>query len=83
MADTKKLGSNIIYSDYKDYIIVKCLKAEIGMSKSGKSMLHATTHGNVKLTNGMMIGINMYTPVAKPKAKKGTKKGYTPEKLTI
>lgn len=30
-------------------------------SASGKSIVIASTHGNVKLANGMTLGLNLYT----------------------
>ena len=37
------------------------------LSHSGKSILVASTHGSLKLDNGMELGLNVYKRIPKPK----------------
>lgn len=41
------------------------LSKELRPSKSGKSTLIATTAGNIRLENGMTLGLNVTRPLAR------------------
>lgn len=39
------------------------LKKALGVSKTGKSQVIASTHGNIVLPSGERIGLNVFQPV--------------------
>jgi hypothetical protein len=43
--------------------IIVDLNKELGVSKSGKSMIIATTSGNVEIVPGVIAGINIYKKI--------------------
>ncbi|MHA1311035.1 MAG: hypothetical protein ACTSQO_08905 [Candidatus Helarchaeota archaeon] len=64
---------NIEYEVNGDTLILKIdLSKELGESKSGKSIVIASTHGNKRIKEyekkDVMLGLNCYIP--KPKEKK-------------
>jgi predicted transcriptional regulator len=62
----KKVGKNVSV-EVKDGILYLAvnLKDNHGDSKTGKSVVVASTEGNVRLDDGTMIGLNVYRPKAK------------------
>lgn len=79
----EKIGSGLEVSEKEDCYIFRVMKdGNIGISKSGKSTLLATTHGAVEI-DGIMFNINVYKPAPKKvvskKAKKPVKKLDVPE----
>ncbi len=56
-----ELGQNITATIEGDKLtLVIDLGANIGVSKSGKSSMIATTAGNLTLPGGVVIGVNVY-----------------------
>lgn len=75
MSNINKVGSGVEISEHEDCYVLRVMKdADFGQSKSGKSVLKATTHGEVELPNGDFLNLNYYTKV------KATKPVKTPKK---
>ena len=59
--ETVELGQNITATIEGDKLtLVIDLGVNIGVSKSGKSSMIATTSGNQMLPGGVVIGVNIY-----------------------
>ncbi len=60
-AQTMELGQNITATIEGDKLtLVIDLGTTIGVSRSGKSIVIATTSGNQMLPGGVVIGVNVY-----------------------
>lgn len=61
------MAKNIEFKVEKDTLVIRVnLKKEFGKSKSGKSVVIATTEGNVTIegSDGVKAGINIYRSAA-------------------
>ena len=75
MADINTIGSGVEFKEDENSYILRVMKNnDFGKSKSGKSTLKATTHGEVALPNGDFLNLNYYTKVNAKKTKKPIKK---------
>ncbi|MHA1266652.1 MAG: hypothetical protein ACTSRS_15560 [Candidatus Helarchaeota archaeon] len=65
-----EIGRNIIYKIEKNKLFLEIdLNAEKTPSKSGKSLIIASTHGNKRLLEDqdIYLGLNLYEKIQKPK----------------
>ncbi len=61
MAASKSYGDNVTVTQTASKITIEIdAKAEHGLSKSEKTMRVASTRGNAKLDNGLVLGLNLY-----------------------
>lgn len=68
MSETKTVDSNL-KMEIKDNKL--CIEIDLdkneGHSKSGKSVVVASTHGNAMIAGGFKVGVNIYRPLSKDK----------------
>lgn len=58
---TQTYGNNVKVTQTKAKITIEIdASKEFGLSKSGKTIQVASTQGNAKLDNGLVLGLNCY-----------------------
>lgn len=63
---------NVEISEKGDILTIRVnLSQKFGPSKSGKTIIVASTEGNVRLASGAMLGVNVYSAGEKIEERRG------------
>ena len=71
--EKRQIGNNVEASITDNTLTLTIdLKKQLGPSKSGKTLLVATTNGNATLPDGSRIGVNVYRGLTRNRPEKGS-----------